>query len=92
MSGIVIARHRSEKETEKFDVDDEDFLAFCSKYNKSYRTPKEYEARKETWKDSDEQVKALNSSGDGSVVFEINATADLEDKEFKAMLGAKSPA
>ena len=52
----------------------------------------QHKRRKETWKDSDEQVQALNSSGDGSVVFEINATADLEDKEFKAMLGAKSPA
>ena len=77
-------------ETEVLEEDDINFLAFCSRHNKSYKTPDEYEARKAKWLDSNANVKTLNSNDEG-VVFDLNATADLFDNEFKAMLGGKIP-
>ena len=66
--------------------EDKDFFNFVAKNNKSYKKFSEMTKRKANWKKSKWNVEAMNSAK-SLAVFDINNTADLDDDEYKLLLG-----
>ena len=66
--------------------EDKDFFNFVAKNNKSYKHFSEMTKRKANWKKSKWSVEAMNSVK-SQAVFDINNTADLDDDEYRLMLG-----
>ena len=61
-------------------------MDFAAKHNKSYKDTTELTKRKANFKTSKWKVESLNSTG-GYAAFDINFTSDLDDAEYKKMLG-----
>ena len=61
-------------------------MDFAAKNNKSYKDASQMSKRKANFKGSKWKVSNLNSTG-GFAVFDVNYTADLDDTEYKNMLG-----
>ena len=66
------------------------FQDYCGKYNKHYDTLGSMVNHMHTWMENKETVDGLNKANKGTgVTFNINATSDLTDAEFKKLLGLK---
>ena len=61
-------------------------MDFVAKNNKSYKYSAEMDVRKANWKKAKWDISAMNNNK-SSAVFAINFTADLNDEEYKQILG-----
>ena len=69
------------------DQDDDEFMKFVAKNNKSYKSKKELGRRKNNWKTSKNKVANLNASNPNAT-FALNFTADLDPAEYARMQGS----
>jgi len=66
----------------------QEFQKFTAKYNKNYKNVVDFDGANNNWRKSKEKVRALNRANKGKgVKFGDNWTSDLDDDEFRAMLG-----
>ena len=70
------------------DQDDDEFMKFIAKNNKSYKEANELARRKNNWKTSQWKVASLNASNPDAT-FELNFTADLDPVEYARMQGLR---
>ena len=69
------------------------FQEFIGTFNKHYDTLGSMHAHMQTWLDNKATVEGLNIANQGTgVTFKINQTSDLNDDEFKRLLGKKKSA
>ena len=65
-----------------------EFQKFAAQFNKNYRDVQDFEKANNNWRKSKKKVRALRKANKGKGVrFDDNWTSDLDDEQFKTMLG-----
>ena len=71
--------------------DDAAFIQFIAKHNKNYSNQIEMNRRKSNWKKSKWEVAELNSIG-GTATYAVNFSGDMDDNEYRKILGLAADA
>ena len=92
-SMVVVAKQGKNKDISK--EDEARFVKFAAELNKDYRSTEELVKHENKWKQSDDIIKAHNekaakSGKKNAVKLRHNMTSDMEDDEFKAMMGIQA--